>query len=162
MSHLHDHLREAVRCPLPDTLEVIGDRWSMLILRGAFNGIRHFDTFQSELGIARNILSNRLHKLVEHGIFSRDPCEHDRRKVEYRLTERGVALLPALIALRQWGEKYACNEPSNLVLVDSRDRKPIAAVRLYGHDGRPLEYEDLDWEEAAVVGMKGAAREECC
>ena len=161
MSHLHDHLREAVRCPLPDALEVIGDRWSMLILRGAFNGIRHFDTFQSELGIARNILSNRLHKLAEHGIFRREPCEHDRRKVEYRLTDKAIDLLPALIALRQWGEKYTCNEPSNLVLVDSRDRKPIAEVRLHGHDGRPLDYSDLDWEEAARLGKTPKAPG-CC
>ena len=162
MSHLHDHLREAVRCPLPDTLEVIGDRWSMLILRGAFNGIRHFDSFQSELGIARNILSNRLHKLVDNGIFRREPCEHDRRMVEYRLTEKAIDLLPALIALRQWGEKYTSNVPSSPVLVDARDRMPIARLQPHAHDGRALEYSDLDWEEAARVGKKGAGRDECC
>ena len=162
MGHLHENLREIVECGLPGALEVIGDRWSFMILRAGFNGIRHFDSFQSELGIARNILSNRLHKLVDNGIFRREPCEHDRRMVEYRLTEKAIDLLPALIALRQWGEKYTSNVPSSPILVDARDRMPIARLQPHAHDGRPLEYEDLDWEEAALVGRKGAARDECC
>lgn len=162
MSHLHENLREIVECGLPGALEVIGDKWSFMILRAGFNGIRHFDSFQSELGIARNILSNRLHKLVDNGIFRREPCEHDRRMVEYRLTAKAIDLLPALIALRQWGEKYTSNVPSSPVLVDARDRMPIARLQPYAHDGRPLEYEDLDWEEAARVGRKRAARDECC
>lgn len=162
MGHLHENLREIVECGLPGALEVIGDKWSFMILRAGFNGIRHFDSFQSELGIARNILSNRLHKLVDNGIFRREPCEHDRRMVEYRLTEKAIDLLPALIALRQWGEKYTSNVPSSPILVDARDRMPIARLQPHAHDGRPLEYEDLDWEEAALVGRKGAARDECC
>ena len=147
MSHLHENLREIVECGLPGALEVIGDKWSFMILRAGFNGFRHFDSFQAELGIARNILSHRLQKLVENGIFAREPCEHDRRKIEYRLTEKAIDLLPAMIALRQWGEKYTSKVPPNLVLVDAKDRKPIAPVRLHAHDGRPLAYSDLDWEE---------------
>ncbi|MXO61073.1 transcriptional regulator [Altererythrobacter salegens] len=163
MGHLHENLREVVECGLPGALEVIGDRWSFMILRAGFNGIRHFDSFQSELGIARNILSNRLHKLVENGIFSREPCEHDKRKVEYRLTAKAIDLLPALIALRQWGEKYTSKVPSNLVLVDARDRKAIEPVRLHAHDGRPLAYSDLDWEEAdKVASTDRGASGECC
>ena len=147
MGHLHENLREIVECGLPGALEVIGDKWSFMILRAGFNGFRHFDSFQAELGIARNILSHRLQKLVENGIFAREPCEHDRRKIEYRLTEKAIDLLPAMIALRQWGEKYTSKVPPNLVLVDAKDRKPIAPVRLHAHDGRPLAYSDLDWEE---------------
>ena len=162
MGHLHENLREIVECGLPGALEVIGDKWSFMILRAGFNGIRHFDSFQSELGIARNILSNRLHKLVDNGIFRREPCEHDRRMVEYRLTEKAIDLLPALIALRQWGEKYTSNVPSSPVLVDARDRLPIARLQPHAHDGRALEYSDLDWEEAGRVGKKGAGRDECC
>ena len=162
MVHLHENLREIVECGLPGALEVIGDKWSFMILRAGFNGIRHFDSFQSELGIARNILSNRLHKLVDNGIFRREPCEHDRRMVEYRLTEKAIDLLPALIALRQWGEKYTSNVPSSPVLVDARDRMPIARLQPHAHDGRALEYSDLDWEEAGRVGKKGAGRDECC
>lgn len=155
MGHLHENLHEVAECGLPGALEVIGDKWSFMILRAGFNGVRHFDSFQSGLGIARNILSNRLHKLVENGIFKREPCEDDRRKIEYRLTEKAIDLLPALIALRQWGEKYTATRPANLVLVDQENRKPIAPVRLHGHDGRPLRYEDLDWEEAGKVGRNG-------
>ena len=158
---LREPLRDLSGAGLPLALEVMGERWSFMILRAAFNKIMHFEEFRSELGIARNILSNRLSRLVDHGVLERSPCEHDRRKVEYRLTDKAIDLLPALIALRQWGEKYTCNEPSNLVLVDSRDRKPIAAVRLHGHDGRPLDYADLDWEEAARFGKKRTAPG-CC
>jgi hypothetical protein len=75
----------------------------------------------------------------------------DRRRVEYRLTEKGIDLLPTLIALRQWGEKYGSG-PSSLTIVDARDRKPIEPIRLHGSDGRPLRYEELDWEETDKVG----------
>jgi len=162
MARLHEDLRQIVECGLPSALEVIGERWSFLILRACFNGLRHFEDFQSQLGIARNILSNRLQRLVEHGILKREPCPADRRKVEYRLTEKGIDLLPALIALRQWGEKHRTGVPSNPVIVDARDRMPIARVRLHAHDGRPLAYEELDWEEAENIGKKDAANGECC
>ena len=162
MGHLHENLREVVECGLPGALDIIGDRWSFMILRAGFNGFRHFDSFQSELGIARNILSTRLQKLVENGIFTREPCEHDRRKIEYRLTEKAIDLLPAMIALRQWGEKYATTVPSNLILVDAKSRKPIAPVRLHDHTGRPLRYEDLDWEEADTPGTSDDKSDDCC
>ena len=105
MGHLKEDLRElAVNCALPAALEAMGERWSFLILRAAFNGLAHFEEFQATLGIARNILSNRLGRLVENGILAREPDAADRRKVAYRLTEKGRDLLPALIALRQWGD----------------------------------------------------------
>ena len=88
----------------------MGERWSFMILRASFNGLKHFEEFLSELGIARNILSNRLAKLVEHGILKREPCADDRRKIEYRLTEKGFDLLPAMLALRQWGVVGARHE----------------------------------------------------
>ena len=161
MGQLHEDLREIADCGLPAALEVMGERWSFMILRAGFNGIRHFEDFLVQLGIARNILSNRLTKLVEHGVMKREPCPEDRRRVEYRLTEKGLALLPAMLALRQWGEKYATGVPSNPVLVDKRDRLPIAKIRLHAHDGRPIEYADLDWEDAANVG-KPRQEDKCC
>src|SRR5690349_18449258 len=88
-------------CGIASALEAIGERWSFLILRGALNGMRHFEEFQASLGIARNILANRLAKLVDKGILARRTLETDRRKVEYRLTEKGEALLPVMLALRQ-------------------------------------------------------------
>mgnify|MGYP003335305311 FL=1 len=132
-------------CSLPTALEAMGERWSFLILKGAFAGICHFEEFQSALGIARNILSNRLARLVDKGIMTRETLQCDRRKVEYRLTEKGKALVPVMIALRQWGEKWECNMPILPVLVDARDRQPIRQVGLYSHDGRELRLEDIDW-----------------
>ncbi|HYZ47876.1 MAG TPA: helix-turn-helix domain-containing protein, partial [Sphingomonas sp.] len=110
----------AAECSLPRALEAMGERWSFLILRAAFNGLKHFEEIQSNLGIARNILANRLGRLVDAGILTREPCPEDRRKIEYRLTEKGLDLLPTMIALRQWGEKWETCTPSNPVLVDKR------------------------------------------
>ena len=133
----------AAECSLPRALEAMGERWSFLILRAAFNGLKHFEEIQSNLGIARNILANRLGRLVDVGILSREPCPEDRRKIEYQLTEKGMDLLPTMIALRQWGEKWETGTPSNPVLVDERDQFPIAPIRVFSHDGRALEWHDL-------------------
>ena len=94
MGDLREPLRELTACGLPEALEVMGERWSFMILRASFNGLHHFEEFLSELGIARNILSNRLARLVEHAILDRAPCAEDRRRIEYRLTEKGVRLAP--------------------------------------------------------------------
>ncbi len=143
---LREPLRElATRCSLPAALDAMGERWSFLILRGSFNGLHHFEEFQSELGIARNILANRLARLVGHGILERRAVEADRRKIEYRLTEKGYALLPTMVALRQWGERWETGRPATPILVDARDRKPIAPVAVHSHDGRTLGRGELVW-----------------
>ena len=142
----HDqHKAILVECALPAALEAVGERWSFLILRGAFNGLAHFEEFQSTLGIARNILSNRLGRLVENGILAREPDPADRRKVAYRLTDKGRALLPALIALRQWGEIWISGMPSNPVLVDRQSRRPVAPIAVRAADGRALQLNELEW-----------------
>ena len=152
MGNLHEPLGDMQNCGLPAALEVMGERWSFMILRAAFNGLHHFEEFLGALGIARNILSNRLARLVEHGIMKREPLPDDRRKIEYRLTEKGLDLLPAMLALRQWGEKYSCGVPSNPVLCDERDGLPIAPIGIHAHDGRALGYMELEWRDAADVG----------
>ncbi|HEX7782947.1 MAG TPA: helix-turn-helix domain-containing protein [Sphingobium sp.] len=142
-------------CGLPSALEAMGEKWSFLILRGALAGTRHFEDFQSTLGIARNILANRLARLVEKGIMVRQPMSCDRRKVEYRLTEKGKELAPVMIALRQWGEKWECGVPSVPTLADRRDGQPIQPIRILSHDGRALGLCDLVWiypDEIAPVG----------
>jgi len=132
-------------CSLPAALEAMGERWSFLILRGSFNGLHHFEEFQSELGIARNILANRLARLVGHGILQRTPDPDDRRKVEYCLTDKGYALLPTMVALRQWGERWETGVPASPILVDIRDGQPIRPVEVLSHDGRSLGKGDLHW-----------------
>jgi DNA-binding HxlR family transcriptional regulator len=144
MTDTQPHIPDQTQCALPTALEVMGERWSFLILRGALSGIRHFEEFQSNLGIARNILANRLARMVEHGIMVRQPMRCDRRKVEYRLTQKGEELAPVMIALRQWGERWG-NTPCCPILADRRDHKPIQQIRVLAHDGRPLETHDLIW-----------------
>lgn len=150
---------EDMDCGLPLALEVMGERWSFMILRAAFNGVHHFEDFLAAIGIARNILSNRLVRLVEHGIMERAQMEDDRRKVMYGLTPKGIDLLPAMLALRQWGEKYGLGVPSNPVLVDKQDCLPIGPIEMRAHDGRVISYEDLQWLDRSEVGKPGT---ECC
>ena len=138
-------------CGISAALEVVGERWSFLILRGAFNGLHHFEEFQSTLGIARNILSNRLGRLVEHGILARLPDPADRRKVAYRLTDKGRDLLPVLLSLRQWGERWVSGHPSNPVLVDRHSRRPIAPMTVRAADGRPLSLGEMEWVDRAEL-----------
>lgn len=151
MGDLRESLKELAECGLPTALEAMGERWSFMILRAAFNGVRHFEEYLSEIGIARNILANRLTKLTECGILHRTPCPDDRRKVEYRLTEKGLDLLPTMIALRQWGEKWGTGVLSNPVLVDDRDRQPILPVTIRSHDERVLGHMDLCWMNSADI-----------
>ncbi|MEJ5979156.1 helix-turn-helix domain-containing protein [Novosphingobium sp. PS1R-30] len=146
-----EETRIDLRCGLPAALEAIGERWSFLILRAAYNGVQHFEDFLKTLGIARNILSDRLGRLVDGGIMVREPCANDRRKIEYRLTEKGVDLLPAILALRQWGEKYGSGEPSNPVLVDTRDFRPIATITIRAHDDRYIGWSELEWQDEATL-----------
>ena len=149
-----DKLREPLNdgeCGLPPALDVMGERWSFMILRGALNGLHHFEEYQTALGIARNILSNRLQRLVAHGILERTVMECDRRKVYYHLTEKGSDLLPTMVALRQWGEKWGSGVPSTPVLVDERDQQPIRPVAIQAHDGRTLGKQDLRWMHAHEV-----------
>ncbi len=146
MDKLTENLSElGSGCSLPISLEVIGERWCFMILRASFNGVKHFEDFLSEIGIARNILANRLTRLVEAGIMSRRPCDHDKRKVEYRLTDKGAELLPTIVSIRQWGEKWETGVPSNPILADARDRKPITAISIRAHDDRVLGLNDLCW-----------------
>ena len=134
----------ALHCPLPAAIELIGEKWAFLILRGALNGLRHFEQFQAGLGIARNILSNRLTKMVDGGILLRTADPDDRRKVVYSLTEKGEALLPVVLALRQWGEDWG-HGSQEIFLADQRDGKPVRPLKVIAADGRELSLRDLMW-----------------
>lgn len=138
--------RAALSCPLPAAVELIGEKWAFLILRGALNGLRHFEEFQAGLGIARNILSDRLSRMVAGGILERTPDAEDGRRVIYSLTKKGEDLLPVVLALRQWGEKWGYGT-MKVVLADRRDEKPVRKICVQAHDGRELGLDDLTWVE---------------
>ena len=149
-----DAFREAaLSCPIPAAVELIGERWAFLILRGAFNGLQHFEEFQAGLGIARNILSDRLAKLVSGDILERSSDPSDRRKVIYSLTAKGESLLPVMLAIRQWGEDWGHGE-AQIVLADSRERRPIRRIKVFAEDGREVGLADLTWLSRDEVERK--------
>jgi len=148
----------ALRCPLPQAIELIGEKWAFLILRGALNGLQHFEQFQAGLGIARNILSNRLARMVDGGILQRTADPGDGRKVVYALTGKGEALLPVVLALRQWGEDWG-HGTQEILLADQRDGKPVRPIRVLAEDGRELELHDLMWVNRASGAV--LKREKC-
>src|SRR4051794_8908500 len=154
-----DRFKEAaLLCPIPPAVELIGEKWAFLILRGALNGLQHFEEFQAGLGIARNILSDRLAKMVAGGILERTPDPSDRRKVVYSLTAKGEGLLPVVLAMRQWGEEWGYGK-MKVVLADLRDRKPVRRICVLAHDGRELALHDLTWIDREDAGLKPLAAE---
>jgi DNA-binding HxlR family transcriptional regulator len=96
-------------CSIAESLEVIGERWSLLIVRDVLNGNRRFGEIQGSLGVARNVLSSRLQRLVAEGILERRPYQQSPERFEYFLTDKGLDLWPALIALLNWGDRYSTN-----------------------------------------------------
>src|SRR5947209_2659840 len=93
-------------CPAARALDLVGDRWSLLVIRDAMDGVRSFTEFQRRTGIARNILTDRLHKLIAHGLLAQRTAASGRRQ-EYVLTDAGRDLFPVIVTLRQWGERHA-------------------------------------------------------
>ncbi|MDA8443468.1 winged helix-turn-helix transcriptional regulator [Paracidovorax valerianellae] len=126
-------------CPVARSLDIVGDRWSMLIVRDAFDGLRRFGEFQASLGVARNILSDRLRTLVEEGVLAIGPASDGSAYQEYVLTAKGEALFPVVVAMRQWGEAhlYARGEKHS-VLIDRATGKPVAKALPRREDGRVL------------------------
>jgi DNA-binding HxlR family transcriptional regulator len=103
---LEDTSSPGDECPVARTLEAIGDRWSLMIIRDAFDDIRRFSEFQKSLGVAKNILAARLKTLVEVGVFEVRPASDGSAYKEYVLTERGREIFPVVVSMRQWGERH--------------------------------------------------------
>ena len=101
---------EGQNCSIASTLELIGERWTLLILRDAFMRIRRFEDFQRSLGIARNVLSARLQLLCDEGILERRVYQERPVRYEYRLTEKGIELWPILMTLVKWGDRYMADD----------------------------------------------------
>ena len=148
----------ALSCPIPGAVELIGEKWAFLILRGAFNGLHHFEEFQAGLGIARNILSDRLSKMVAGGILERSADPADKRRVIYSLSAKGEGLLPVILALRQWGEEWGYGK-MEIVLADRRDGRPVRKMCVQAHDGRELKLADLTWIEREGASLVRTAAE---
>ena len=130
-------------CPIARALDAIGDWWSLLIVRDAFDGLRRFSEFQKNIGLAKNILSARLRNLVNDGILTTAPASDGSAYAEYVLTAKGSALFPVVVALRQWAADY-CFRPgeTHVELVDVRNEQPVRKLEIRSRDGRLLKPED--------------------
>jgi DNA-binding HxlR family transcriptional regulator len=117
-----------MNCSVAQCLEVIGEWWSMLIVRDLFLGVRRFDAIQERLGISRNVLADRLDHLMAHGVVERRPYQERPVRHEYVLTDKGRALWPVLSALREWGDRYRAPEGAPLDVVHAGCGHPVHLV----------------------------------
>jgi DNA-binding HxlR family transcriptional regulator len=130
---------EGDACPIARALDVIGDWWSLLIIRDALLGRRRFGEFQKSLGLAKNILTTRLRMLVDEGILATAPASDGSAYQEYVLTDKGRGLFPVIVALRQWTEAFDAHpEQIETLLVDREKGRPVEKLALYSRDGRLL------------------------
>jgi DNA-binding HxlR family transcriptional regulator len=142
---------EGQNCSIARSLELVGERWTILILRDAFLGLRRFDEFQESLGVARNVLTERLNRLVSEGILERRPYSQRPLRFDYTLTSRGRDLAVPVLALMQWGDRHLSEQPPRIARRRS-DGEPVRAVLVAGDDTvvSPAEIE--------VVGGPGLVR----
>ena len=132
-------------CPVARTLALVGDRWSLMIVRDAFDGMHRFSDFQRSLAVARNILSDRLRRLVEAGILATRPASDGSAYQEYVLTEMGESLFPIVLALRQWGERHLfARGERRSQMVEKRTGKPVPLMMPRSSDGEVLSHADAE------------------
>jgi DNA-binding HxlR family transcriptional regulator len=118
---------EGQNCSIARALEIVGERWTLLIIRDVFQGLHRFDQFQESLGIARNVLTDRLNRLVDEGVLKRVLYSERPERYEYQLTQKGLDLQIALAALAQWGDTYVSEKPPRL-LRRKVDKTPVVAA----------------------------------
>lgn len=130
-------------CPIARVTDLLGDGWSLMIIRDAFLGARRFNQFERSLGIARNILADRLRKLVDAGLMERNASSEDGRVFEYRLTPAGRGLFPVLISLTQWADRHTDDCGHSVRFVEWATGEDIASMQVRSRDGRPLSLREI-------------------
>ncbi|MET7297401.1 helix-turn-helix domain-containing protein [Embleya sp. NPDC005575] len=141
-------------CSVAQFLEVAGEWWTMLIVRDAFLGVTRFDDFHERLGISRNVLTQRLEHLIEHGVLVREAYQDKPARYDYRLTDKGRTLWPVLNAMRQWGDQWAAPDGPPLIVTHANCGQPSTAVHVCSHCGEPLTSHDL--RASAGPGARGS------
>ncbi len=132
-------------CPVARSAGIVADRWSLLIVRDAFDGVRRFTDFQRSLGIARNILSDRLHRLVGAGVLVTQAGSSGGAHQEYVLTAKGKSLFPVVVALRQWGEHFLFGEgEAHSELVEKKTGRPLRPMLPLADDGHPISADETE------------------
>ncbi|WP_445360249.1 winged helix-turn-helix transcriptional regulator [Microbulbifer sp. EKSA005] len=138
--------KSAVQCAIEEALSVIGDRWSLLIIRDVLRGVNRFDTLQESLQISRNILTRRLNSLEEAGVLVKAPVSPGARRMLYNATPKCIALAPTLVSLIEWGTHWSEKPNTRWArVIDKRTGTPVT-VDLVGKDGEPVSLLDLDLE----------------
>ncbi|WP_416414261.1 winged helix-turn-helix transcriptional regulator [Pantoea sp. App145] len=141
-------------CPVARTLESIGERWCLMIIREAFDNVRRFSEFQKNLGLAKNILASRLKLLVDIGVFEVCPASDGSAYREYVLTEKGRSIFPIVVAMRQWGERFMFDEGEvHSVLFDNVDGQPIQPLEVRSANGNQLEPTDC-YRQRVISGKQ--------
>lgn len=132
-------------CHLAKAIEILGDRWTLLILRGALFGVRRFDDFQKELNIPRTVLSGRLGKLVKNGVLTKQVYKEDgkRARPEYVLTDAGEALRPVLMGLNQWGDAWASDGAAPLITFTHAKSRQKVRPGFVDEDGNETSLREL-------------------
>jgi DNA-binding HxlR family transcriptional regulator len=148
----HDAL-SSMPCAIARSMAILGERWTLIVLREAFMRARRFEDYQQGTGIARNILTDRLNKLVDHGILERRPyAEHPGRTLyEYRLTDKGLDLYPVLVSLMQWGDRYGGFEDPPMTLEHKGCGHEQVPQLVCGECGEPLLAREVQPHVAAVA-----------
>jgi DNA-binding HxlR family transcriptional regulator len=153
-------------CSIARSLELIGERWTILVLRDAFLGLRRFDQFQQNLGIARNVLAARLDRLVREGILEKIPYQERPLRHEYRLTDKGLDLWPVITELLRWGDRHAASEAGPPIVLRHKDcGGELGEQRICARCGKLLEVRDVRAEPGpgagagAEAGLRRSARE---
>jgi DNA-binding HxlR family transcriptional regulator len=146
-------------CPVARTVDLVGDKWSLLIIRDAFDGVRRFGQFQRSLGVAKNILSTRLRGLVDAGLLRTEPASDGSNYQEYVLTEKGEGLFDLIVSLRQWGQEHAFDpgEP-RAVLVDRTTDRPLPRLTYTTPDGDPIHAADTRVRKVEESGSEPSRR----
>jgi DNA-binding HxlR family transcriptional regulator len=133
-----------LNCSIARALELVGERWTLLVLRDIFLGVRRFDALQQDLGVARNVLTTRLERLVEQEILEKVPYQQRPLRHEYRLTEKGLDLWPVIVELLRWGDRHAAPSAGPPVILRHRDcGGELGERRICTRCGKPLERRDV-------------------
>lgn len=147
---------EGQNCSIARALELVGERWTLLIVRDAFLGLRRFDEFQASLGVARNVLTDRLNRLVAEGILERSAYSERPPRSEYRLTAKGSELAVPLLALMQWGDKHLSDKPPRIAR-RRRDHSKLRAA-LVAPDGTVVSPAEIEVVAGPGLSKPAAAR----
>lgn len=149
---------DEMECSIARALDEVGEWWTLLIVRECTQGSRRFDEFQSGLGIARNVLTARLERLLELEILERFPLAERANTYGYRLTAKGADLYPVLVALMQWGDKWLrANGKPPIALVEHASGKPVGAMNVRGPEGHALGYRDVRFTAGSGATKKTRA-----